>query len=995
MKNLTHLLFILLALVLTGASQASAYDFYTGGIYYGIGSGANVEVQNKGTFNTYSGNVTIPSSVTYGGNTYNVVGIGYQAFKNCTNLTGVTLPNSLTMLLNEAFRGCTKLTTIVIPSGVTAIYNNVFQDCTGLTSIYVRRKTPTSASTNNFSASTYSSATLFVPEEAYDAYKSTAPWSSFTNIKKTNYDFEKNGIYYKITNTSARTVKVTYRDTNYDNYSGSVSIPSSVTYDGTTYTVTAIGAFAFRGTNDGGHLTSVTIPSTVTEIENYAFWLQKNLGNVTIPTSVKTIGDYAFCWCSSMTYMYLPSSVTTLGKHVFSQCKKLENVVIGVGITKIDEDAFYGCEKLVTVNLHNYITTIAKNAFQECTKLTTVNMGASLTSLGNSVFNGCPALKYVNINAFTPPTMTSSTFDASHYSNVTVTVPYSSKSAYQTANYWKNFTTINARAYDFVVNEIYYRRITSNTAKVTYRDTNYDNYSGYVSIPASVSYAGTAYTVTKIGEYAFRGTNDGGHLTSVTIPSTVTEIEHDAFWLQMNLGNVTIPTSVKTIGDYAFCWCSSMTSVEIPNSVTTLGAHVFSQCKKLERVVIGTGVTAVNNDAFYGCEKLKSVDIPDNVTLIGANAFQKCTALESVTIGSGVSKISTYAFDGCSVLKTVTCVRSTPPVMSNSNCFDASTYSRATLYVPGASVNNYKSADWWRMFSAINSLPYDFYVNGIYYKKTSNNTVAVTYKDSNYNSYSGTVNIPASISVGGTTYKVTKIGDNAFWQSKDLTAVTMPSTVTEIGSYAFCLSGLKSVVVGSGVKTIGNLAFDACTSLKSVTLPEGLTTISAQAFMYCTALTSVVIPNSVTEIGTYAFNQCNALKTLTLGSGLQKLGNYAISQCEALTTITSLAKVPPTMASSNCFSTSTYNNANLYVPKTSLNAYKSADWWRMFIHITGADIGADPSDVNGDGEVNISDVNALIDAILKGWNDSKYDANCDGEVNISDVNAVIDVILKG
>ena len=737
MKNLTHLLFILLALVLTGASQASAYDFYTGGIYYGIGSGANVEVQNKGTFNTYSGNVTIPSSVTYGGNTYNVVGIGYQAFKNCTNLTGVTLPNSLTMLLNEAFRGCTKLTTIVIPSGVTAIYNNVFQDCSGLTSIYVRRKTPTSASTNNFSASTYSSATLFVPEEAYDAYKSTAPWSSFTNIKKTNYDFEKNGIYYKITNTSARTVKVTYRDTNYDNYSGSVSIPSSVTYDGTTYTVTAIGAFAFRGTNDGGHL------------------------------------------------------------------------------------------------------------------------------------------------------------------------------------------------------------------------------------------------------------------TSVTIPSTVTEIEHDAFWLQMNLGNVTIPTSVKTIGDYAFCWCSSMTSVEIPNSVTTLGAHVFSQCKKLERVVIGTGVTAVNNDAFYGCEKLKSVDIPDNVTLIGANAFQNCTALESVTIGSGVSKISTYAFDGCSVLKTVTCVRSTPPVMSNSNCFDASTYSRATLYVPGASVNNYKSADWWRMFSAINSLPYDFYVNGIYYKKTSNNTVAVTYKDSNYNSYSGTVNIPANITVGGTTYKVTKIGDNAFWQSTDLTAVTMPSTVTEIGSYAFCLAGLKSVVVGSGVKTIGNLAFDACTSLKSVTLPEGLTTISAQAFMYCTALTSVVIPNSVTEIGTYAFNQCNALKTLTLGSGLQKLGNYAISQCEALTTITSLAKVPPTMASSNCFSTSTYNNANLYVPKTSLNAYKSADWWRMFIHITGADIGADPSDVNGDGEVNISDVNALIDAILKGWNDSKYDANCDGEVNISDVNAVIDVILKG
>jgi len=377
-------LLLLVCAAIAVPQVARAYDFYTGGFYYTIGS-SGVTVENKGSFNTYSGDVTIPEKVTYGGTTYNVVGIGYQAFKNCTGLTSVSIPKTVYLLLNESFSGCIKLTSIVLPSSITSIYNNAFVGCTALKSIYVMRKTPVSCNTNNFSSSTYTSATLYVPEDAYDAYKATAPWSSFTTIKKTNYDFEKFGIYYKITSTSAKTVKVTYRDTDFDNYSGTVNIPSSVTYDGVTYSVTAIGSQAFMGTNDGGHLTGVVIPNTVKTIEGYAFWLQKNLGNVTIPSSVTSIGKYAFCWCANMTSVTIPNSVTSLGDNAFLQCKKLASLTIGTGITSIGEVCFGYCEKLTTVTIPNNVKTIGLRAFGDCVALKTVIIGNGVTLGANSV----------------------------------------------------------------------------------------------------------------------------------------------------------------------------------------------------------------------------------------------------------------------------------------------------------------------------------------------------------------------------------------------------------------------------------------------------------------------------------------------------------------------------------------------------------------------------------------------------------------------------------
>lgn len=159
-----------------------------------------------------------------------------------------------------------------------------------------------------------------------------------------------------------------------------------------------------------------------------------------------------------------------------------------------------------------------------------------------------------------------------------------------------------------------------------------------------------------------------------------------------------------------------------------------------------------------------------------------------------------------------------------------------------------------------------------------------------------------------------------------------------------------------------------------VTLASGtcpVTAIADSAYMHNQTLTKVEIGKNVKEIGKDAFKDCSNLATVI---------------CQSMT--------PPTMTNQETFDQQCYNNATLQVPKASLEAYKTADWWRMFKHINGVETPGQPGDVNGDGELTVSDVNAVIDAILTGNMGAVYDINGDGEVNIGDVTMLIDLLLK-
>ena len=272
------------------------------------------------------------------------------------------------------------------------------------------------------------------------------------------HDFEVDGIFYKKINSSIVevTYKGSYSDSYDDEYVGDIVIPSSVSYNGATYSVTSIGYWAFSYctsltsieipnsvTSIGERafyccvsLTSIEIPNSVTSIGNYAFASCTSLKSIEIPNSVTSIGNVAFESCRSLTSIEIPNSVTSIGDYAFASCTSLTSIEIPNSVTSIEDYAFCDCTSLTSIEISNSVTSIREGAFSYCTSLTSIEIPNSVTSIRGSAFSGCSSLTKITCLATTPPAIKSGTF--SNYS-ADLYVPSGCKSAYQSANYWKNF----------------------------------------------------------------------------------------------------------------------------------------------------------------------------------------------------------------------------------------------------------------------------------------------------------------------------------------------------------------------------------------------------------------------------------------------------------------------------------------------------------------------------------------------------------------------------
>lgn len=237
------------------------------------------------------------------------------------------------------------------------------------------------------------------------------------------------------------------------------------------------------------------------------------------------------------------------------------------------------------------------------------------------------------------------------------------------------------------------------------------------------------------------------------------------------------------------------------------------------------------------------------------------------------------------------------------------------------------------VLASASSYAYDFEYGGIYYNITdaTNRTVEVT---EGTTSYTGQVNVPPNVSNGSTgiVYSVTKIGSNAFLNSK-ITSVTLPSTLKTIGLSAFqeC-SSITSITIPNLVTTIEVQAFHNCDGLTSITIPNSMTTIQAHVFYGCDGLTSITIPASVTTIGEFAFAECKGLTSLTISSSATTIDQYAFEHCPSLAHIYSLSETPPACRD-GVFSSSTTTSATLHVPSGTRSAYSVANIWKDFTNI--------------------------------------------------------------
>lgn len=225
---------------------------------------------------------------------------------------------------------------------------------------------------------------------------------------------------------------------------------------------------------------------------------------------------------------------------------------------------------------------------------------------------------------------------------------------------------------------------------------------GIVSIEGFAFYNCTSLTggiiipdgVTSICVGAFQNCTS---LTSVTIPDSVTEIQQYAFQNNKSMTSVTIGRGVVSIGRETFGWCAGELIIHsnIPNP--SMGSYGAFRGSYFTKVTIEEGVTSIGNYAFCGCGKLLDVSIPDSVTSIGNNAFGRCISLINITIPQNVSKIDYYAFMDCSSLNDVYCKPTTPPTGEGDMFYNNA--SGRKIFVPTASVEAYKVAQYWRNYA--------------------------------------------------------------------------------------------------------------------------------------------------------------------------------------------------------------------------------------------------------------------------------------------------------
>ncbi len=857
-------------------------------------------------------NYAVPDSVTT---------IGEKAFYNCKNLTDITIGKNAATIGDNAFMYCNSLTAITIPDSATKIGNSAFKNCVSLKdvcycgtgdnwnaiSIGLGNDSLTSASIHFIGSSIVSGAcdkdfTWALYESGLLDIKGTGAmtnWSSSSDVPWRSY-------------------LENIKDVNIGN------------------NVTSIGDFSFYECTD---LTSITIPDAVTSIGAFAFNSCTGLTSITIPDGVRTIGNSAFEACSNLKDVYYSSTeedwneiiigsdnapltfasihftepliasgtcgdsltwalhetglleITGTGAMTnwssgrdtpwYSYKSDIKSVLIGDGVTTIGKYAFNYFYYISSITIGNSVTIIGDYAFTDCYNITSITIPDGVTSIGVYAFYCCTNLTNITIGS--------------------------------------GVSSIGERALS------YSYRLTDITVSV---DNPY-----YLSDSDGVLFN---KNMTELIQYPIGKTR-----TSYTVPDTVTAIGSEAFAFCDNLTSIVFPDSLKTLGEYIFIDCYNLSKVTIPAGIEAIGDYAFGywtkpyfngtleQWKTVEtgpndtyiasKVIICGGtdrpyyipgtfgknfewilyadgelVISGNGDMtnwssssdvpWYSMSShIRSVTIGEGVTNIGNYAFYNCEGITKLTIPGRKTSIGKYAFYGC-----INLVELTMPVSAQTvaNSFGGTRYIRKlTLTAGTGTMQNYSTS----------------YSSSAYYQYTP--------------WYESRTFLKEIVIENG----VTNIGNYAFYYNTNLECITIPDSVTAIGTNAFTnCTRLNTVYYGSTQDDWNKISISAenepltsaaiYTVTDSNTLGDNLTwkyyadtgrlSISGTGDMtdwstanetpwhsYSASVLSVIIDDGVTSIGAYAFVNCTNLSDVTIPTSVTSIGSNAFGDSVNITDV--------------------------------------------------------------------------------------------------------------
>lgn len=989
------------------------------------------------------GDVVVPSSVEYNGETYVVTEvanyafcratelttiqlpetiqrIGFSAFELCTELIKVNIPEGVKKISSKAFYTCRQLKELKLPSTIEEIESGAFMDCVLLESISIPGKCA-SIGCDAFSWCIALKSLTFEDGEApihlgY-AYEFGPMWEPYAEPYCYSKPFGR-GLFNDCP------IKDLYigRNIEYDNQFNIVS-----PFENCIARYGSNGTASFQHT--GRSFRKVVFGNSVTEIHAKLF-KGASIPNLLLPDNITRINDEAFYEAFNQSQLVLPAKCDSIGDLAF-------------------------------------------------------------VSLNNN-------LKFIECKSNKPPRIHSSSFSG-YIRNIMVTVPAGMRSTFENSSVWKDFYLCDPN--DELV-EINVKYANSLYGRLALLDKNPSDVfrlklSGVLGADDFEVLNSMNLYELDMSELTCEDLTPiksaFAHIKNFKFPKGIKKIQTDLFRNSYLQGEIRIPKECEIIEANAFrLLFINKLIIEGP---TVVEESAFSFCKKLSEIEISGGATLKDYSFqyIYNLDDpnggLETLSLGDGVTVC-SRAFSSCRHLTNITINGEVASIGNYAFWDCDSIKSMTFNGSISHIEENAFKLGE----KEELMLEELHINDIKA--WCSNEFTSNNNPMSASKKTYLYNSEIDSVEIPSdvNRIGNY-SFAGCKNLTKVNILGENT----EIGASAFSGCSNLKEVNVSDRITHIGESAFAnCSSLVSVVLPTCLETLVPKLFSGCTSLKTINIPKHITNIPVSIFEGCENLKELDIPSSVTAIehdafagcaslgkieiplncntiDYNAFKNCSSLTDVLLPQHLTVIGENAFSDCSGLSKIQALWTVAPSI------NTNVFNNINkkamLYVPVGSVPSYYENGWGRIPLieegfcvinlrnnsnghvkyknktytdnddvlivdtnsnieieivpkenyHITSIKLDDTPiqfdnqstsinlynvndnhslwieygrallGDVNGDSSISITDVICIVSHVLNKTPDvfvpSAADINKDGEITITDAVSLMDIIL--
>ena len=651
-------------------------------------------------------------------------------------------------------------------------------------------------------------------------------------------------------------------------YSGDINIPAEL--DGKK--VVAIGYRAFQSSS----ITSVTIPSGVTRFGDYAFASCYSLNKMTLRSGViPTVGDWCFdgTTISNITLYTYPRYVEDLKATApWNNFKEYNTDITYDGSAEVtveieDERSFTqtyyyyefaDCVEITykvkgqrsyTGNLYipseingKPVIGISDYAFAGNQSANVVRIPASVRVVRDYAFKDC---KFVQVECYTGgvPATATTAFEGTNITenNCYLEVRVIYYDQFKTDPVWGKFYSIHTRSdYDgeITIDGItYYYNAVSGGLKIEEIEMAEDK--SIIVIPSTIG----AVPVVSLAKNLIRVNSQKLQLTSLTIPSSVTNFDAEAFVGSTNIEYLNL--DMPTVGN-SFKDLTTLKTLILGEHAQTIASDAFSGCTNIESLSVDAQTV---ENWFAGCTKLTTLVLGDDVTTVNDDAFTSCTAVTNLTIGKSLVNSSDAVFAPFK----------NSIVNLNANCNN--------VYKWFAGSTQYSESGGWLDISGSTSLQ----------QVSLGSNVRTLSKGVFWNCKNLlTVNFSEGLE---------SVPEDAFRHCDKLQAALLPSTVKEIGYRAFWYCyGMQNVNIPEGVTYIGVNTFSDC-GITSVTIPGTVKTIYSNAFAGCFNLEEIIIPATVTRIGGVAFHRCTSVKHISLPYSNANIEESAFAECTALETL--------------------------------------------------------------------------------------------------------------